>query len=269
MARWLTRLLVLALVLAALWLAGLALLGELGARRAALRVQATLAAALGAKVRLGGVDLGLVRGRLELAELELERASPGALRVALHHARLEVAPLGLALWRRDRAEALVVDRAELAISAWGMLAPPPAGALRLSLERFDLRAITLRLAPSLLAPDLGAATLTIKRATGGAVVLRSAASWLLALDELDAELALPGGVTAHLGYRGAPVGRDGVRRGTLSVRSTRLRAPLALPLTLPAVVDGDELAAMRQLGAQLLRAAATRKASALLRWLGR
>ncbi|MEZ4360806.1 MAG: hypothetical protein R3B48_11535 [Kofleriaceae bacterium] len=269
LGRWFRRLLVLGVVLALLWIGGLAVLGELGGRWAATRLRSTLATALDADVRVGGVDLALVRGRATLVELHLDRRSLGALRVDVRRAELQVPPLGLALWRRDRAEHLAVAGAELELSSWAVLAPAPAGLLEFPVDSFELKDVKVALAPSLLVPGLGGAKLIIDRARGGATTFRSPVSWLLSIDELDAHVDLPAGATALLRYRATPEARPDELRGVLTLRSSLLRRELAISLALPKVIDGDELAALRELGAVVVREISKHKVSELLRLLVR
>jgi hypothetical protein len=264
LGRWLRRWLGRAVVLVLAWVVLLAVAGEIAGRRVAVRLQSALRTALGAEVRLGGVDLGLVRGRFELAELEITRRELGAMRLAIHQAHLDTAPLGWALLERDRATALSLRGVTAELSSWAVLSPPPGRALQFQVDRYEFRDVTLVLAPTLLAPSLGAITVIVERADGGATTLRSAASWLLSLRHLDARVHLPGGASATLRYRGAGPGRA----GTLTIASSLMRNESSIPLSLPAIpeqVDGvaGEQAALRDLGRQIGREISKNKAAQL------
>jgi hypothetical protein len=262
MLRWLRRLLTLALVLVLIWVVALAIAGELGSRWLALRAQTTMASALGARVRLGGVDVGLVRGHFELAELDLERKALGAMRLQVHHAELESAPLGLALLDLSHAERLRVRGVRLELSSWAALAPPPDQRRQLRVDAVELSDVAIVLAPTLLLPNLGAVTVTIDTASAGAVELRSAVSWLLQLHQLKAHASWPGGGAATVAFR-SKADKDGTRTGTLTISTTLLRGDLSLPVTLPspATIRAEgEVAALRRLGGELARQVALRKA---------
>ena len=263
MLRTLRRLLSLAVVLFALWIVLLAVGGELGGRALAPRLREQLATALGAQVRLGGIDLALVRGRFVLAELEIERRDLGSMRLAVGQAVLETAPLGLALLERDRADLLVLRDVKVELSSWAVLAPPPGRERQFDLQRFELRDLTVVLAPTLLLPKAGAVTLVVERATGGATSLRSAASWLLALESLDAKASFPGGSSVKVSYRGKAGGG-----GKLILASSLLGGELSIPITLPSAGSirqaADETAALGKLVAQVAREIAKRKAGQAL-----
>lgn len=263
--RLLRRLFLLVLVLATLYLLALAVAGELAGRWAAERMQDKLSRGLGAKVRVGGVDVGLVLGHFELAQLELQRKELGAMRIVIQEAQLETAPLGLSLLQRDRAEELRIRGLTIELSSWAVLAPPPGNPLAFHVERFDFSNVTLLLAPTLLLPGAGSVTLQIDRARGGATTLRSAVSWLFSVDELTARVSVPGGMTANIKYRGAaPAGGRGPRTGEVVLSSSLLDKEVTIPLTLPEIVDGDELAALRQLGMRITREVSKRKAMQVL-----
>lgn len=266
--RFLRRLFLLAFVLVTLYLLLLAVVGELAGRWAGERVQDRLARGLGAEVKLGGVDVGLVRGQLEVAQLDLKRSDVGAMHIVVQKAELDVAPLGGFLFSRDRAEELRVRGLSIELSTWAVLAPPPGNPLAFHVDRFDFSNVTLLVAPTLLLPGAGSVTLQIDRARGGATTLRSAVSWLFSVDELAARVTLPGGVVANVKYTGAArAGGRGPRSGTVVVSSSLFDKELTIPLTLPEVSAGDELAALRQLGTRISKEVGKRKASELLQKL--
>jgi len=269
MFKLLRRLILLAFVLATLWLILLAVAGELGGRWVAVRMQEKLAQGLGAEVKIGGVDIGLVRGQFELAQLDLRRRDVGAMHIVIQEAVLDTAPLGLAVLHRDRADKLTIRGLTIELSSWAVLAPPPGNPLAFHVGSFDFSNVKLLLAPTLLLPGAGSITLEIDRAKGGPTTLRSAVSWLFSIDELDARVGLPGGATATIRYRattapGTGSGKSGPRQGTLVVGSSLLARELTIPLTLPSIVDGDELTALRQLGTRITREVTKNKAMQLL-----
>lgn len=259
MMRLLRRLFTTALVLGVLWIVLLAVVGELGGRWLALRIRTQVADALGAQVRLGGVDLGLVRGRFELAELEIERKDLGSMRLLVHEAVLEAAPLGMAMLHRDRADSLRLRGVRVELSSWAVLAPPPGRERSFALGRVELIDCKVTLAPTLLLPKVGAVTLEIQRAVSGATNLRSAASWFLSLQQLDATASFPGGTQVKVAFRAAPGGG-----GKLVLTSSLLGGELSIPVTLPSAASireaADETAALRALVGQVAREIGKRKA---------
>lgn len=261
MFKLLRRLFVFAACLATLWLILLAVAGELGGNWVALRLRDKLAKGLGAEVKVGGVDIGLVRGQFEIAQLDVSRRDLGAMHLVVQKAVLDTAPAGLALLDPDRADALTVNGLTIEMSSWAVLAPPPGNPLEFHVGRFDFSNVTLLLAPTLLLPGAGSATLSIDRAKGGATTIRSAVSWLFSVDELDMRVGLPGGATATVKYRSS---RPGAKDGKLVVGSSLLAKELTIPLTMPSVTDGDELTALRQLGARVTREVTKNKAVQLL-----
>lgn len=258
MLRWLRRLFTWVVFLIALWLALLAVAGEVGGRWVAKHMRTEMGDTWGATVRVGGVDLGPVRGQAEIVELGVERSGLGAMRLTVHQAVLEAAPLGLALLHRDRADLLRLRGVRAELSSWAVLAPPPGRELAFRLRRVEVEDLELLLAPTLLFPQAGAVTLRVDRAVTGPVTLRSAASWVLALRNLDAKAAFPGG-EVEVSLR---VGRGG--RGTLTLRSALVGGELAVPLELPApgsLSDARaELAALGKVATQVARELGGRKA---------
>lgn len=253
------RLLSWLLALGALWLILLLVVGEFGSRWLERRARTQLGQTYGAEVRLGGIDLDLVRGRFRLVRLEVKRTKLGSLRLEVDEAEIRSAPLGLAALRRDHVDSLSLRGVELELSSWAVLAPPPGRELSLRVDRFSLREVDVRLAPTLLLPGAGAVTLRIDEASGGAVDLRSAASWILALRSLDAKAELPGGAQVKVSFRAAADGG-----GSLTLGSPLLGGDLTIPLTLPARSAiqraEDETKALAELVAQVAREITKRKA---------
>jgi hypothetical protein len=268
MLRFLWRLFLFCVVLLSLWLVTLAIVGEVGSNWVSRRVQEKLSQGLGAEVKIGGVDIGLVRGRFEVAQMFLSRKDIGAMRIEIEKAYADTAPLGFALFERDRAYKLTIDGLVIELSSWAVLAPPPGSPLAFHVEEFDFSRVELLLAPTLLLPGAGSVELKIDRAKGGATTLRSAVSWLFSIEELDARVGLPGGATATVKYRGSKLlEKGGERKGTLTLGSSLLDKEVTIPLTLPSVVDGDELSALRQLGARITKEVTKNKAVQMLKKL--
>lgn len=268
MLRFIWRLFLFFIVLLTLWLLTLAIVGEVGGNWVSRRMQEKLSAGLGAEVKIGGVDIGLVRGRFEVAQMQLSRKDIGAMRIEIQKAYADTAPLGFALIERDRAYKLTIDGLLIELSSWAVLAPPPGSPLAFHVEEFDFSRVELLLAPTLLLPGAGSVELKIERAKGGPTTLRSAVSWLFSVDELDARVELLAGATATIKYRGnKQLEQGGERKGTLTIGSSLLDKELTIPLTLPTVVDGDELTALRQLGARVTKEVTKSKAAQMIKKL--
>src|SRR5690606_19552738 len=68
------------------------------------RVRARMAAALDAEVTIGGVEVSLLGGFVELRDVRVVRASGGHLELGIEEIGVRVAPLGWAVIRREPGE---------------------------------------------------------------------------------------------------------------------------------------------------------------------
>lgn len=222
----------------AVWLAALALFGWLGAGCQKRRVEARLAARMQATVAIGDLELGLVRGRVGLDDLMIEREA--GLRLAIDRIDADILPLGLALFRRGAGD-VVVRGVDIELSSLAALDSrrgrgPPFHFDSMRIDDADLALSAIRFLPDV--------TVHLERAVCGATTLRTPMSWLFALRELDATVALPGGATARLEYA------DGVIRlsGTLIGDE-----PIELPFVIPVLEPSREIEQLAEMGVALAK----------------
>lgn len=225
------------LYLAALWVGGWALGGA-----AARRVEARLADALDAEVRVGGVSLGLVRGELVVRDVVIERRTGGHLDLHLDEVTVDVAPLGLVIVDRD-VERAVVRGVRMELSARGAVElharrrpgrPLPIGELELR----DARLVAM---PTAVLPRLGRIEVEITSARARGFALRDGLSWLAGLTALDGRVEVAG-VGVGAGYDGQTLRLSGRLLGSRT---------LAIAFTPPASPDGYELAWLAALAGAL------------------
>jgi hypothetical protein len=210
-------------VLAA-WLVLLLVLGFLLGSRQERHTRARLAESLQARVAIAGSDLALIRGRLRLTGLGIQRDDAvGHLSIEVGQVRCELAPLGVALLDRDCRELAVRGvRLEVSTAALFKLQRPKQKPIRADAVVID--DATLVFLPNAFVPNLGRIEIEIQHAESGPTLLRTPLSWLFALRELRATLALPAGITLHLAYEAGVLTASGSVFGT---------SPVALPIELP------------------------------------
>jgi hypothetical protein len=243
------------------WLMVLVVLGVALAPRQGRATQARLAESLQATATIGALDLALVRGRLAIDGLSIQRDDgPGRMSIEVAGVVCELAPLGLALLDRD-CRTLSVRNLRMEVTSSALLRQRrPSGRRPIRARALELQNAVLVFSPSAFAPDLGRIEIAIERALAGPTVLRTPLSWLFSLRELVARLELPAGVTLRLTYR------DGVMTATGALLGS---APIAIPVELP--VDDlardahEEMRVLLRLGKQIAQRLVARRAEDWLR----
>jgi hypothetical protein len=246
-------------VLAA-WLAALLVLDVVLAPREARGTERRLAESLHGSASVGDVHVSLVRGALELETFAVRRDDAiGHLALDVRSVRCELAPLGLALVDRG-CRSLDLRGIRLEVTAAALLqiehpqhAPPHA-------HRVVIDDAELRFSPSAFASELGAIRIAIDHAEAGDTVLRTPLSWLFAVDQLDARLELPAGITLGVSYA----------RGVLAVAGALFGSdPVELAVDLPSASgarDGKaELALLVEVGTQIAERVVAKRAADWLR----
>jgi len=241
-------------VAAVAWIAALALFGWLGDGCARDRAERRLAASMRANVSIGAVDVGLVTGELAIRGVRLERVERGVLRLAIEQVDVDLPPLGLALVQ-DELGAVVVRGVEVELSALGVLDLRGAGGAPVSFDRLELRDAHVALEGTSIVPGLARLELTIERAVAGRTTMRTPLSWLFALRELTARLALPIGLTARVTYA------DGVLRIAGGLFG---ETPIVVPFAIPVLEPAREVEQLGEIGRALGGALATQLR---LRWI--
>lgn len=227
----------------AAWLVALLILGALGTRRQAERITSGLSESMQGSAAVGDVDLALIRGRLSIADLSVQRDDAlGHLSLVVPEVRCELPPLGGALVDGNCRELAVRGvRLEISSAALFQLKRPKRPPLHAG--RVVIDDAVLEFSPSAFLPSLGRIAIRIDHAEAGATVMRTPLSWLFALQALRATFELPAGMTLYVTYAGGVLGAAGSWFG---------RAPVTLPVTLPvasAFADGkSEIDALVALG---------------------
>jgi hypothetical protein len=207
------------------WFAALLLLdGVLGARQQQNAID-RLGESLQAVVSVGGTDLALVSGRLDLERLAVHRDDAvGHLAIDVADVRCELPPLGWALVDSQCRELRVTGtRLEVSSSAVFHIKNPKRPPI--SVQRVVIDDAVLAFAPSAFVPNLGQIEIRIDHAESHATTFRTPLSWLLALDTLDARIDLPGNFTVRLGYHDSKLSAAGTLFGA---------SPVEVPIELPA-----------------------------------
>jgi hypothetical protein len=229
------------------WLALLVILGTALSGRQERHTKQRLAESLQSTVTLGDLDLALVRGHLTIDTLSIKRDDTiGHLAIDVGGVRCELAPLGLALFDHDCRELGIRGlRLEVSTSALFKI-DRPRKSRPIRADQMTIDNATLVFLPSAIAPTLGRIEITIEHAVSGETVLRTPISWLFALQELRAHVALPAGITVHIGYKGGMLTAAGSLFGSLPVE-----LPIQLPVANTAKDAHDEMQLLVQLGRQI------------------
>lgn len=241
------RLVTLAVVAAALWLAAMVVTGWLLEERTRGRVAERIADSLQAEATIPRGDLAMVRGWIDLEDLAVKRDDViGHLTITVDHVRCELPPLGLALFDRDCRD-LVVRDTRLEMSSAALFQGTRPKRRPMQAERVVIEKARLELSASAIVPSLGRVVVDVARAEAGPTVFKTPLSWLFALRALDATVALPGDVTLTLSYAGGALRVAGGVFGSV---------PVALPVADAADDARAEIAKLvgwgREVGQQLI-----------------
>ncbi len=206
------------------WIVLLLVLGAIFGERKAQAVADRLGETLQATAAVRDHDLALIRGRLSLEHLEVDRADlVGKLSLVVDSIRCELLPFGGALLDSGCRELAISGvRLELSTFALFKLRTPTRPPIRA--ERVTIDDATLMFSPAAVVPSLGRIKLTIERATAGSTVFKTPLSWLFQLETLHATLELPFG-TVHLDYANGILSAVGAVFGT---------KPVTMPFQMPA-----------------------------------
>jgi len=205
------------------WLVVLVALDLVLGARQERRTCDRLAESLHATATVQSSDLALIAGRWQFSGLAVRKDDAvGRLAIDVADVRCELPPLGWTLIDRDCRELAIRD-AKLEVSSNAVFRLEHPKRRPIHAERLVIDNATLTFLPSAFAPNMGQIEIHIDHAESGPTTLRTPMSWLFALRELRARLALPANVTLDLTYM----------KGTLGVTSSLLGAPVDIPLELP------------------------------------
>lgn len=240
----------------AAWLIALAVLGEVYDERTGRGIAQRLGRSLEADAKIGGTELSLVTGRVALERIAVRRADAvGKLALDVARVDCDLPPLGLALLDRECSELSVRGvRLDVSTAALFKLRRPKQSQIRA--QRVVIDDAVLVFAPSAILPSLGRIEIAIEHAVAGPTTFRTPLSWVFAMRELRAALALPAGITLHLRYANGVLGASGSVLGG---------KPVELPLALPVVEASDdarsEIGKLVEFGTELAQRLVARRAT--------
>lgn len=238
--RWLRRIVTGVAALAGLWLVALLVIGWTADGCVRDRARERLAASMRAQVTIGALDLGLVDGSVAIDELKVLKDDRGLFRMAIRRVDVDLQPLGLALVQ-DSVGAIHARGVDVELSALGALDLGGEGRGEpITFDRLVLEDLKVSISPTSLLP-VGKIDVTIERAVAGRTTLRTPMSWLFALQELRARIALPLDITARLEYRA----------GKLRLSGELFDTPVEVPFDIPVLEPARELDQLAELGKRL------------------
>ena len=242
------------------WVIALVILDAALAGTEQRHIEQRVGASLQATAQVGDTDLALVRGRLLLDQLAVRRDDVvGHLALDVAQVRCELPPLGLALVDHDCRELAIRGmKLEVSSAALFKLQHPARRPIHASSVIID--DAELAFAPSALVPNIGRVAITIEHAEAGPTVFRTPLSWLFAVTELRARIALPAGITMHLRYTDGKLSAAGSLFGSLPVE-----VPFALPLAEAAQDAHDELVILGKAGEDVAERLVAKRAEDWLR----
>jgi hypothetical protein len=210
----------------ALWMITLAILGAVLSGRYKRSTETRVGESLQATAKVAGSDLALIRGRLTLDNLTVRRDDVvGHLSIDVTNVRCELAPMGWALVDRDCGE-LEVKGVRVEVSSAALFKmQKPKGTKPITADRVVIDDAQFVFLPSAFAPNMGRIEIAIDHAVAGRTIMRTPLSWLFALEELRAHIALPANITVQLDYS----------MGMLTVAGSIFGSqPITLPVQIPA-----------------------------------
>ena len=215
----------------------------------AQRVADRIGASLQATGTVGDSDLGLVRGYLELEQLEVRRDDlVGKLDLTVAMIECDLLPLGLAMIDRDCGE-LAIRGMRLEVSSLALFKLKRPKRKPFHVGAITIDDATLVLSPTALAPSAGKVEIQIHHASAGATTFKTPLSFLFALETLRATLRLPAGIVVEIGFD----------HGMLTVAGGLFGAtPVALPVQLPVADLADDPAAELKKLVEFAKAAVTK-----------
>lgn len=225
------KLLRIAAVVLAAYLAALIVLGFALAGRTTDRVAGRFAESLQATVTIGDSSLSLVRGGFTFEGLRVRRHDAiGELALDVGAVDCDLLPLGLAFVDRSCGDLAVRD-VRLEISTLALFRVPRPKRRPFTAERILIERADLAFAPSTFFPGLGQIRIHIEHAEAGPTTFKTPLSWLFAVEALRATIHLPAGITLRLAYAGGRLAAAGSLFGS---------TPVEVPVRLPARDEADD-----------------------------
>lgn len=220
-------------IVVVLWLALLLVLDAIYGDKFARTVEERLAESLQGEAVIARSDLALVRGHLDLAGLSVVRDdSIGHLSLKVDDVRCALPPLGAAVILHGCRE-LAIRGTRLEISTVALFKLRPPKRLPIRTDRVVIEDATLAFSPSAFVVGLGRVTIHIDRAVAGETTFHTPFAWLLTLEQLEARLELPAGISVKLSYANGVISAAGTLFGSQPVS-------MALPLHLPSATSAKQ-----------------------------
>jgi hypothetical protein len=163
------------------------------------KVRARLAGSLEADVEIEDASVSLLRGKVTLRGIKIERHRGGTIVIEVDRVDAGIAPLGWAIVNSDPRR-VAVRGVNMTLSGRGALALRERDAEPLRVREFLLEDVNIAVMPTTILPKLGRVEMRVARGRTGPVVLGSGVSWIFELRELDASAGLPGNVDVRVGY---------------------------------------------------------------------
>lgn len=205
------------------WLIVLVILGAIYGREKAQNVADRIGESLQATGTIDDHDLALVRGRLELEHLRVQRDDVvGKLSLDVGEVRCELAPLGVALVDSS-CRGLAISNVQLELTSFALFKLKRPKRTPIEARSVVIENAVMVFSPSAVVQSLGKIRLVIEHAESGPTRFKTPLSWLLSLETLRATLELPIG-TVKLAYA------NGLLSASGSVFGSR---PVVLPVQLP------------------------------------
>jgi hypothetical protein len=165
-------------------------------------------------VDVGDLELDLLRGQVELRDLQIRRSGPGTVRIDVEAIDVDIARYGAVLWNRD-ANRVLVRGADIDLSAVGAVTLRRGEVRPVEIGELVVEDCTIAVSPTLLLPRLGRAELQVHSARARGAQVTDSISWLFGIEALDADLRAPGDVSVGVTYgdemlavRGSFLGSD-------------------------------------------------------------
>lgn len=209
-----------------LWFVVLVVIGFAYADRYGAGVADRVGESLGATGTMGSTKLSLVRGRVEMSDLSVQRDDAvGKLSLDVGEVDCDTPPLGIALFDRS-CNSLAISHVRMNVSTGAVFQVkkpkrPPIRAHRVTID--DAQLVFERNA---LVRGIGRIAITVEHAQAGETVFRTPLAWLLSLEELRARFDLPARVSFQIEYRDGTWSATGTLFGKTPVQ-VAMRPPVA------------------------------------------
>lgn len=156
-----------------------------------------LGKSLDAKVSIDDVSVSLLRGKVEIRGVAIEREGTGFVKIEIAAIDADLRGFGMAMF--DGTPNLVSLRdVDIQLSPLAFRKRKPAKPMKMG--GLEVKNVTIRLVPTPLMPSLGKAKAVIEYARTGPMEMRSGLSWLFHMRTLRAHADLPRDVVLDIDY---------------------------------------------------------------------